>query len=188
MAKGETQKVVLGAGKWYVQPWESGVVDYKTLCTEDNLIGYTSGGATVTYTPETYTIEDDIGMVKKTFMTKGSAEMKTGLLTWNVKSVAALLSTGTLTETAATSSTNGTNKLELSGGKESLKKLAVCFVYTDDETGLNTYVYEVATNTAALSLAFAKDKETTIDLTFTGESNGVDETVLTIVEETAKTA
>ncbi len=188
MAKGETQKVVLGAGKWYVMPWESGVVDYKTLCVEDNLMGYTSGGATVTYTPETYTIEDDIGMVKKTFMTKGAAEMKTGLLTWNVKTMSALLSTGSFTETAATSSNKGENKLELGGGKASLRKLAVCFVYEDDETGLKTYVFEVATNTAALSLAFAKDKETVIDMTFTGESNGVDDTVLTIVEETAQSA
>ena len=188
MAKGETQKVVLGAGKWYVMPWESGVVDYKTLCVEDNLMGYTSGGATVTYTPETYTIEDDIGMVKRVFQTKGSAEMKTGLLTWNVKTMAALLSTGTLTETAATSSANGENKLELHGGKETLKQFAVGFVYEDDDTGLNTYIYMVASNTAALSLAFAKDKETVIDMTFTGESNGVDDTVLTIVEETAKTA
>ena len=32
-----------------------------------------------------------------------------------------------------------------------------------------------------------KDKETVVDLTFNGESNGVDTTILTIAEETAKT-
>lgn len=185
---GETQKVVLGAGKWYVAAWTSGVIDFDTLCVDDNLMGYTSGGATITYTPETYTIEDDIGMVKRTFQTKGSAEMKTGLLTWNVKSMAALLSTGTLTEKAATSSANGENKLELHGGKETLKQFCVAFVYEDDSTGLKTYFGMISSNTAALSLAFTKDKETTIDMTFTGESNGVDDTVLTIVEETAKSA
>lgn len=182
---GETKKVVLGAGKWYVAPWTSGAIDFKTLCVEDNLMGYTSGGATITFTPETYTIEDDIGMVKRTFQAKGTAEMKTGLLTWNVKSMAALMSTGTLTEKAATSGTNGENKLELHGGKESLKQLMVAFVYEDDETGLKTYSGMIASNTGALSMAFAKDKETTVDLTFTGESNGVDDTILTIVEETA---
>ncbi len=185
---GETQKVVLGAGKWYVTPWTKGVIDFKTLCVDDNLIGYTSGGATVTYTPETYTIEDDLGMVKRTFQTKGSAEMKTGLLTWNVKSVSELLSSGKLTEKAATTSANGEYKLELSGGKESLKQFCVAFVYEDDSTGLKMYFGMVSSNTSAISMAFAKDKETTLDLTFTGESNGVDDTILTIVEETAKTA
>ncbi len=188
MAKGETQKVVLGAGKWYISPWTSGKIDFKTLCVEDNLMGYTSGGATVTYTPETYTIEDDIGMVKRTFQTKGTAEMKTGLLTWNVKAMAQMLSTGEFTEKAASTTANGENKLELHGGKESLKQFSVAFVYEDDDTGLKTYFGMIASNAAALSLAFTKDKETVIDMTFAGESNGVDETVLTIVEETAKSA
>ena len=65
---GKTQRVVLrGAGKWYIAPYTSGALDMETVEEDDNLLGYTQGGAeTITFTPETYTIEDDIGMVRKT--------------------------------------------------------------------------------------------------------------------------
>lgn len=185
---GETEKVVMGAGKWYVAPYTSGAIDFDTLCVEDNLMGYTKGGATITFTPTTYTIEDDIGMVRKTFQTKGDAEMKTGLLTFTIRSLAALLSVGAVTEKAATISATGLVTLKLSGGKTALKRYFVAFVYQDDETGLKTFVGMVATNIAPLVLAFMKDSETVVDMTFNGESNGVDDTMLTIAEETAKTA
>lgn len=44
----------------------------------------------------------------------------------------------------------------------------------------------VATNTAPLELVFAKDAETVVDVTFTAESNGVDDTIIVIEEETAE--
>lgn len=177
MAANKT-RVTLGAGKWYATPWTSGAIDLTTLCTETNLIGYTSGGATLTYTPETYTIEDDIGMVHRTFMTKGSATMSTGLLTFDVASLAALQSVGTLT------TANDTTTLKLSGGREALKKFSVAFVYTDPDTDATTTIGMIATNTAPLELAFAKDSETIVNIEFTAESNGVDDTIVTIVDAT----
>lgn len=184
--KGNTQRVVLGAGKWYIAPYTSGELDIATVAVDDNLLGYTQGGATITYTPETYTIEDDIGMVRRTFMTKASAEMKTGLLTFDADSIAAMMSVGQLTQTPASSSARGTSTLKLGGGKSSLKKFSVVFVYEDDETGFKTSIGMVATNTAPLEMVFAKDAETVIDVTFTAESNGVDDTIIVIEEETAE--
>ena len=185
--RGNGTQVILGAGKWYVDEWESGAVDLATLCVEANIIGYTSGGATLEYSTENYTIEDDIGMVRRTFKTKGNATMKTGLLTFDVSALSKLMSMGTLTETAATSSTVGKQTLKLGGGKESLKKYAVGFVYEDDDTGEKITVAMVATNTAGLTLAFTKDKETVVDVEFTAESNGVDDTIVVIEEETPAT-
>lgn len=184
----EKERVVMGAGKWYSKAWDSGAIDFETLCVDDNLIGYTQGGAEVTYTPETYTIEDDIGMVRRTFQVKADSEMKTGLLTFTIKSLTTLMSVGAVTEKAATTSTTGLVTLKLTGGKSALKRFFVAFVYEDEDTGLKTYVGMVCTNIAPLTLSFMKDKETVVDLTFNGESNGVDTTVLTIAEETAKTA
>lgn len=183
---GKTQRVVLGAGKWYIAPYTSGALDMETVEEEDNLLGYTQGGATITFTPETYTIEDDIGMVRKTFQTKASAEMKTGLLTFTTDSLAAMLSVGQATQTPASASARGKTTLKLGGGKSALKKFSVVFVYTDDETGFKTRVGMVATNTAPLELVFAKDAETVVDVTFTAESNGVDDTIIVIEEETAE--
>ena len=56
------------------------------------------------------------------------------------------------------------------------------FEYVDDETGVITRVGMIGVNTSPLELAFAKDKETVVDLEFTSESNGVDDTIITIVE------
>ena len=183
---GKTQRVVLGAGKWYIAPYTSGALDMETVEEEDNLLGYTQGGATITFTPETYTIEDDIGMVRKTFQTKAAAEMKTGLLTFTTDSLAAMLSVGQATQTPASASARGKTTLKLGGGKSALKKFSVVFVYEDDETGFKTRIGMVATNTAPLELVFAKDAETVVDVTFTAESNGVDDTVIVIEEETAE--
>ena len=183
---GKTQRVVLGAGKWYIAPYTSGALDMETVEEEDNLLGYTQGGATITFTPETYAIEDDIGMVRKTFQTKASAEMKTGLLTFTTDSLAAMLSVGQATQTPASASERGKTTLKLGGGKSALKKFSVVFVYEDDETGFKTRIGMVATNTAPLELVFAKDAETVVDVTFTAESNGVDDTIIVIEEETAE--
>lgn len=183
---GKTQRVVLGAGKWYIAPYTSGALDMETVGEEDNLLGYTQGGATITFTPETYAIEDDIGMVRKTFQTKASAEMKTGLLTFTTDSLAAMLSVGQATQTPASASERGKTTLKLGGGKSALKKFSVVFVYEDDETGFKTRIGMVATNTAPLELVFAKDAETVVDVTFTAESNGVDDTIIVIEEETAE--
>lgn len=183
---GKTQRVVLGAGKWYIAPYTSGALDMEAAEEEDNLLGYTQGGATITFTPETYTIEDDIGMVRKTFQTKASAEMKTGLLTFTTDSLAAMLSVGQVTQTPASASARGKTTLKLGGGKSALKKFSVVFVYEDDETGFKTRIGMVATNTAPLELVFAKDAETVVDVTFTAESNGVDDTIIVIEEETAE--
>ena len=38
---GKTQRVVLGAGKWYIAPYTSGALDMETVEEEDNLLGYT---------------------------------------------------------------------------------------------------------------------------------------------------
>ena len=183
---GKTQRVVLGAGKWYIAPYTSGALDMETVEEEDNLLGYTQGGATITFTPETYAIEDDIGMVRKTFQTKATAEMKTGLLTFTTDSLAAMLSVGQATQTPTSASERGKTTLKLGGGKSALKKFSVVFVYEDDETGFKTRIGMVATNTAPLELVFAKDAETVVDVTFTAESNGVDDTIIVIEEETAE--
>ena len=183
---GKTQRVVLGAGKWFIAPYTSVALDMETAEEEDNLLGYKQGGATITFTPETYTIEDDIGMVRKTFQTKASAEMKTGLLTFTTDSLAAMLSVGQATQTPASASERGKTTLKLGGGKSALKKFSVVFVYEDDETGFKTRIGMVATNTAPLELVFAKDAETVVDVTFTAESNGVDDTIIVIEEETAE--
>lgn len=182
---GNTEQVIMGAGKWYLKPYTPGEdLDLSAVAVEENLLGYTQGGATIDYTPTTYTIEDDIGMVKRTFMTTATASMKTGLLTFDVQSMAALLSVGQLTQ-----DTEGNkNILKLGGGRAELKRFMVVFEYEKDkENGLYIRVGMIASNTAAMSFAFTKDKETVPEISFEGGTNGKDDTIL-VFEEDVKAA
>jgi hypothetical protein len=183
---GNTEQVVMGAGRWYLKPYAAGdELNLEELCVEANLLGYTQGGATVTYTPTTYTIEDDIGMVKRTFMTTANARMKTGLLTFDIESLAALLSVGQLTQNTEGNKT----VLKLGGGRAELKRFMVAFEYEKDaEKGLYIRVGMIATNTAAMEFAFTKEKETVPDIEFTGGTNGKDDVILTFEEDIAPAA
>lgn len=178
---GNTEQVIMGAGRWYLKPYTAGEdLDLAAVAVEENLLGYTQGGATVSYTPTTYTIEDDIGMVKRTFMTTAAAMMKTGLLTFDIRSLAALLSVGQLTQ----SDDGKKNILKLGGGRAELKRFMVVFEYEKDkEKKLYLRVGMIATNTAAMEFAFTKEKETVPDIEFTGGTNGKDDTVLVFEED-----
>ena len=178
--KGNTENVILGGGTHYIAEYTSGELeDLKNYCVDDNIAGWTQGGTTLTYTPEIKQIEDDIGMVRKTFMSKANAEMKTGFLTLDTQSLANMLSVGKFTAGEA----GGVNRLKLIGGKESLKKYVVVFEYLDEDDGHNLRVGMIATNTAALELIFKKDQETVPNVTFSAESNGVDDTLVVIEED-----
>ena len=176
----EKQHVIMGAGEWFVKEYTEGEVDCEAICVDENYAGETQGGATVEYTPSTYTIEDDNGKLRRTFMVKADATMKTGLLTIDVKSIGSLMSVGVLTINEG-----GTKRiLKLGAGRAELKRFFVVFRYTKDKEK-NQYIYVgmVATNTAPLTLAFTKDKETVQDLTYTADTNGVDDTILVIEED-----
>ncbi|MEE1200876.1 MAG: hypothetical protein U0L09_09510 [Christensenellales bacterium] len=180
MARGEISRVVLGAGKWYLAEWTGGTIDLDAVAAEENFLGCTRGGATISYKPELHSIEDDTGLVRRTFMTCASAEMKTGLLTFNMQSVHALMSVGQLTQSA------GKRVLKLGGGRSVLRRFCVAFVYEDADTGCRIRIGMVATNTSPLEFAFAKDEETVLEVTFKAESNGVDDTIVVIEEDVAQ--
>ena len=182
MARGNTENVILGALTFYIAPYESGELgELKTYCTDDNLIGWTQGGSTFTYTPEIKNVEDDKGMVRRTFMSKANAELKTGFLTLDTESIHEMMSVGKFT------AANGVNKLELGGGKSALKRFIVVGEYEDDadDGGHNLRIGMVATNTAALELIFKADQETVPNVTFSAASNGVNDTIVVIEEDKA---
>lgn len=179
---GNTERVVLGAVKVYITEFNAEKLDnLKDICKPENIIGATQGGTTLTYTPEIKKVEDDVGMVRKNFQSKADAEIKTGLLTFDVKSISQMISTGKFTA----GEPGGVNRLKLSGGKSALRKFIVATEYLDDETGLGLRVGMAATNTAALELVFNKENETVPNITFSAESNGKDDTIVVIEEDVA---
>lgn len=178
--KGNTENVILGGGTHYIAEYTGGALEeLSAYCVDENIAGWTQGGTTLTYTPEIKKIEDDIGMVRRTFMSKANAEMKTGFLTLDTQSLSNMMSVGKFTKGQA----GGVNKLELIGGKEALRKYIVVFEYKDEENGHNLRVGMIATNTAALELIFKSDQETVPNVTFSAESNGVNDTLVVIEED-----
>ena len=176
----KNQQVLMGAGEFFVKPYEGGGIKLKEICVDDNYAGETQGGAEFNYSMTPYVIEDDNGKLRKRFMTKAEAYLKTGLLTVDVKALGNLMSVGVL---KAAEEGSG-DVLELTGGNAAFKQFVVVYRYPKDkEKGLYIYIGMVATNTAPLTLAFAKDKETVVELQFDADTNGVNDVLVTFHED-----
>ena len=72
MSKGK-EKIVLGSGHTYIMTYTGDLPDIADIEKEENRLGRTSGGASLEYTPESYTATDDFGVVTKTIITKEEA-------------------------------------------------------------------------------------------------------------------
>lgn len=77
-----TKRVVLGSGKLYVADYTGSTIPADNVIeTDDNLLGYIQGGATLTYEPEFYTAEDDLGYIKRRILVKEAVTLKSGIMT-----------------------------------------------------------------------------------------------------------
>ena len=76
-----SDKITLGSGKLYVVEYSSSIPADSTIETTANLLGYIQGGATISYTPEFYTAEDDLGYVAKKIITNEEVVLSSGVMT-----------------------------------------------------------------------------------------------------------
>lgn len=178
----EAERIVLGSGKIYITEYEDAIPADSALEVDANLLGAVSGGASLEYTNEYYTAISDDGTAQKTIMTAEKAVLKGGVCTFNADTLAVLCATASeVTETT----TKRTVKI---GGlaNQNGKNYVVRFLHEDPVDG-DIRVTIVGQNTAGLTLAFAKDKETVLNPEFTAipsDSNGT----LVIYEETIPAA
>lgn len=124
------------------------------------MIGYIQGGATLTYTPEFYTAEDDLGYVAKKIITSEEVVLSSGVMTWNGATLAKLCSTARVTET------QGIRTVKLGGVSNfDQKKYLIRFLHEDSADG-DIRLTIVGSNENGFEMAFAKDKETVINAEF----------------------
>lgn len=156
------ERITLGSGKVYIAEYAGAVPSYTELKKDENLLGHVKGGATLEYTKETYTAEDDLGLVSKTVITSEEVLLKLGVCTWDGDTLKKLVETARVTDDSST----GWRTVKI-GGVDNAdgKNYAILFYHTDKEDG-DQYVMVVGRNNSGLSLAFAKDSETTIDAEF----------------------
>ena len=173
----ETERIVLGSGKVYYQEFTGTLPDNESIETDSNLLGLIQGGASLEYKPEFYTAEDDLGLVSKTIITKEEVTFKSGIMTWNGTTLAALSATSRVTET------DTTRTIKIGGrSKDNGKSYVIHFLHEDNVDG-NIRVTLVGKNEAGFTLAFAKDKETIIDAEFKAKPHDKEGTLIVFEED-----
>lgn len=157
------KRITLGSGSLYCSEWDGETLpDVETLRVEEKRLGLISGGATLEYDKETYTADDDLEKASKTVMTTESALLKTGVITWDADTLDTLCETARVTDDTKT----GWRTVKIGGVDNADGKNYVLLFYHCDAADGDKYVMIVGRNNSGFSLAFAKDKETTIDAEF----------------------
>lgn len=158
------ERVVLGSGKLYTVPFTGEILADTVIETEENRLGDIQGGAALEYKPTYYTVEDDLGLVKEDFITAEEATFKSGILTWNGKTLGKLCATAVVTDDADKKK----RTVKIGGlNKDDKEKRLFRFVHKDNVKG-DIRVTIVGKNQAGFTLDFLKDKETVINAEIKG--------------------
>ena len=177
-------RIVLGSGRLFVLVYTGTIPADDVIETAGNLLGAIKGGATLEYSVTGYDAIDDSGERSKHVITDETAVLKSGVMTWNGKTLEKLSATARVSETA------GRRTVKIGGIRnQNGKKYLVRFLHEDEEDG-DCRVTIIGTNQAGLSIAFVKGTETVINAEFKAmpDSDGTliiyDEAILPLPEET----
>lgn len=173
-----TEQIVLGSGNLYVTAFSGTIPTDTTIETDDNLIGYIKGGASLEYKPTEYEVSDDAFNVTKRFVISEETTFKSGVLTWNLEVLSKLTANCTYTDDDDTN----VRTLKLGGnGARLMKDYVIHFVHTESD-GNKFRITLVGTASNGFSLAFAPDKETVIDAEFKAKAHDSDGTQVIMTE------
>lgn len=180
MAKRAKNNITLGSGKPYIMEYTAGTLPtVEQICTEDHLLGYSKGGAELSYTEETYTETDDLGLAAKVITTTEEAILKLGLITWNGNTFKHLADRCAVTEDAS----KGTRTVKIGGaGNSQGKEWLVCFKH-EDKTDGNLYIIVRGRNSVGFTLTLAMDAGTVIEPEFKALPQDESGTLITLIEE-----
>lgn len=180
--KRDAEVITLGSGNLMIKEYTDEIPAYTDFSDTTDLLARIQGGATIEYSGEWYEAKDDTGKVVKTIITEENATLKSGICTWNGKTLEKLCSTARVTEA------DGIRTVKIGGvGNHNGKSYAICFHHIDKEDG-DIWLVVRAVNQGGFSLAFAKDKETVIDAEFKCLPQDDEGTLIQYVEEIAATA
>lgn len=176
------ETITLGSGDLMIKEFTDNMPEYTEFKVETDLLGRIQGGCTLEYKGTWYEAKDDTGKVVKTIITEEEVTLKSGILTWNGKTLEKLCSTARVTES------DGIRIVKIGGvGNHDGKSYALCFHHTDKVDG-DVWVVVRAVNQGGFSLAFAKDKETVIDAEFKCLPQDDEGTLIQYIEEITESA
>lgn len=179
----ELDQIPLGsADAYFVEAKSNNIADIPSdeeIETEDNLLGRTKDGATVTYEPTYYEVESDDGNASRDELTKEIVRISLGLCTLNKNGIDKLVAT------AVTTVVNGRVRTEIGGIKNNNNKLYIVrLIHRDKVCGDIRYTI-LGRNLNGFAKAYKKDQETVVtpDIKARPFSNGR----LLIIERDRKT-
>ena len=175
--------ITLGSGDLMVKEYDgTNMPKYSDFKVETDLLGRIKGGGILEYTGEFYEAKDDTGKAVKVCITNEEALFKTGICTWNGKTLEKLCSTARVTEEG------GIRTVKIGGvGNYNGKSYAFCFHHTDKKDG-DVWIVMRAVNQGGISLAFVKDEETVVDAELKCLPQDDEGTLIQYHEEMAATA
>lgn len=173
----DAEVITLGSGDLMIKEYKDTFPAYTDFDVSKDLLGRIQGGATIEYKGTWYEAKDDTGKVVKTIITEEEATLKSGVMTWNGKTLSQLCSTARITE-------NDGIRIVKIGGVQNHdgKSYAICFHHEDKVDG-DVWIVIRGVNQGGFSLAFAKDKETVIDAEFKCLPQDDEGTIIQYVEE-----
>ena len=179
--KRDADVITLGSGDLMIKEYTDTMPAHTDFDASTDLLGCIQGGATIEYKGSWYEAKDDSGKVVKTIITEEEATLKSGVMTWNGKTLAMLCSTATITEA------DGLRTVKIGGvGHHNGKSYAICFHHADPIDG-DVWVVIRGVNQAGFALTFAKDKETVIDAEFKCLPQDDEGTLIQYVEQIGAT-
>lgn len=171
--------ITLGSGDLMIKEYTDTLPTYSEFSPETDLLGRIQGGCTLEYKGTWYDAKDDTGKAAKTIITEEEATLKSGVITWNGKTLEKLCSTARVSESG------GIRTVKIGGtAHHNGKSYALCFHHTDKADG-DVWVVVRAVNQGGFSLAFVKDKETVIDAEFKCLPQDSEGTLIQYVEKMA---
>lgn len=178
-----SDEIILGSGDLYLVKFTGEIPEDTAIETEANRAGNIKGGATLEYSMESQTVQDDKGRVKKTIITQETVLFKTGLITWVKEYIQALVQTARVDET-----TKANHRVYKLGGLANLSKDKWLwrFVNTRDD-GRKLRVTVTGKNTGTISLAFQPEDATTVDAEITADTLDKSGTLVILDDEMATT-
>lgn len=174
------EEYTLGSGDLFIKEYTAGTaVTAEDVITTGERLGEIKGGASLEYTTETKEDSSDLGRTKIVIISKEDVVLKSGVMTWNGKTLEKLCQTARVTKD------NSAQKRTIKIGglaHAANKSYAVAFQYKGDgKKGLTVLI--VGKNTAGFTVSFSSDNATVIDAEFKAQALDNDGT-LVVIEET----
>lgn len=179
----KSDEIILGSGDLFITKFTGAMPNDTDIEKDENRAGNIKGGATLEYSMESQTVQDDKGRVKKTIITQETVLFKTGLITWAPNWIKALVQTARIDET-----TKAGHRLFKLGGLSNIDKdrWLYRFVHTRDD-GRKLRVTVTGKNTGTISMAFQPEDATTVDAEITADTLDKDGTLVILDDELAST-